>query len=55
MASIPKITEYYTFSEEVEWIMTNLETTDQFKAAYKKWLKEKPKDLGASFTVPAYS
>ena len=50
-AAVPKTTDYYVFSEEVERIMTNLETTDQFKAAYKRWLKEKTMDSGPVITV----
>ena len=42
-ASMPKMSDYYEFSEEVERIMTNLEETDQFKVANKRW-KEKNKD-----------
>ena len=41
IASMQKTTDSYAFSEEVERIMTNLETTDQFKAANKRWSKEK--------------
>ena len=43
------------FSEEVERIMTNLETTDQFKAANKRWLKERYREPGHSMTVTAHS
>jgi hypothetical protein len=35
--------------------MTNLETTDQFKAANKRWSKEKNKESGPSMTVTAHS
>jgi len=35
-AAVPKTTDYYAFSEEVERIITNLETTDQFKAANRR-------------------
>ena len=34
MAAILWTADYYAFLEEVEQIMTNLETTDQFRAAY---------------------
>jgi hypothetical protein len=36
MAAIAKITDYYAFSEEVERIMTNLKTTNQFRASYRR-------------------
>lgn len=52
-AAVPKTTDYHAFSEEVERIMTNLETTDQFKAANKRWSREKNRDSGPSFTVTA--
>ena len=48
-----KTTDYYAFSEEVERIMTNLETTDQFKVANKRWSKEKNKDSRPMMTVTA--
>jgi hypothetical protein len=35
IATIAKITDYYAFLEEVERIITNLETTDQFKVSYR--------------------
>jgi len=35
-AAVPKITDYYEFPAEVERIMTDLEATDQFKAANKR-------------------
>lgn len=35
--------------------MTNLETTDQFRAAHRRWLKEENKDTGPSMTVTARS
>jgi hypothetical protein len=54
-AAIAKITDYYAFSEEVERIMTNLETTDQFRVSYRCWLRERSKDSGLSMTVTAYS
>lgn len=54
-ATVPKTNDYYAFSEEVERIMTNLETTDQFKAANKRWLREKSKESGGSITVTARS
>ena len=47
-ASMPKRTEYYDFSEEVERIMTNLEETDQFKTANKRWKENQPKVSGSS-------
>lgn len=50
-ATVAKTSDYYVFSEEVERIMTNLETTDQFKAANKRWLKEKSKESDAITTV----
>jgi len=34
IAAILQTADYYAFSEEVERIMTNLETTDQFRAAH---------------------
>jgi hypothetical protein len=34
-ATIAKTTDYYAFSEEVERIITNLETTNQFRASYR--------------------
>jgi hypothetical protein len=43
-AAIPKTEDYYTYADEVERIMTNLEGTDQFRAAHKRWLKERNKD-----------
>jgi hypothetical protein len=54
-AAMAKTTDYYAFSEEVERIMTNLETTDQFKAANKRWSKEKNKDTRPIMTVSAHS
>jgi hypothetical protein len=48
-AAMPKYEDYYAFSEEVERIMTNLESTDQYKKANKQWNKEK--DKGATATV----
>lgn len=54
-AAMPKMTEYYAFSEEVERIMTNLETTDQFKVANRRWSKEKSKDSRPIMTVSAHS
>lgn len=54
-AAVPKTTDYYVFSEEVERIMTNLEATDQFKAAHKRWLREKNKDPEKSTTVTTHS
>jgi hypothetical protein len=48
-----KMEDYYQFSEEVERIMTNLEGTDQFKAAYRRWAKDKSRDAGAITTVTA--
>ena len=53
--AIPKSNDYYVFSEEVEQIMTNLETTDQLKAANKRWSKEKNKDSVSYTTVTAKS
>lgn len=53
-ASMAKRTDYYEFAEEVERIMTNLEETDQFKAANKKW-REKNKDSGSTTTVTTRS
>jgi hypothetical protein len=50
-AAIPKTNDYYVFAEEVERIMTNTETTDQFKAANRRWTKEKGKDTTPSATV----
>jgi hypothetical protein len=52
-ATMAKTEDYYTFSEEVERIMTNLEGTDQFKAAYRRWAREKSRDTGAIATVTA--
>lgn len=54
-ASVPKTTDYYVFSEEVERIMTNLEGTDQFKAANKRWQKEKSKEPSPFTTVTTRS
>jgi hypothetical protein len=53
-AAMAKTGDYYVFSEEVERIMTNLEGTDQFKAAYRKWAKEKGRDAAAFATVTAH-
>ena len=53
-ASMAKRTDYYEFAEEVERIMTNLEETDQFKAANKKW-REKNKESGSTTTVTTRS
>ncbi|RDW56582.1 hypothetical protein BP5796_06373 [Coleophoma crateriformis] len=53
-ATMPRITDYYQFSEEVERIMTNLEETDQFKSAHKKW-SERNRDSGANTSVTARS
>ena len=50
-----KTTDYYAFSEEVERIITNLETTDQFKVANKRWSKEKNKDSRPMMTVAAHA
>jgi len=50
-AAVAKTTDYYVFSEEVERIMTNLEATDQFKAANRKWRKENGKDSVPNTTV----
>jgi len=50
-AAIPKTSDYYAYAAEVERIMTNLENTDQFKAANKKWAKEKSKDTGFVFSA----
>lgn len=47
-ATVPKTNDYYAFSEEVERIMTNLEMTDQFKAANRRWSKEKNKEPAPS-------
>ena len=52
-ATIPKTADYYAFSEEVERIMTNLETTDQFRAANRRWAREQHKESGTSVTVSA--
>jgi hypothetical protein len=52
-ATMAKMEDYYQFSEEVERIMTNLEGTDQFKAAYRRWAKDKSRDTGAITTVTA--
>jgi hypothetical protein len=54
-ASVAKTDDYYVFSEEVERIMTNLEGTDQFKTAHKKWAREKGKDTAPNVTVTAHS
>nr|POE51760.1 hypothetical protein CFP56_25967 [Quercus suber] len=54
-ASVPKTDNYYAFSEEVERIITNLETTDQFKAAYKRWLRERGRDSAGYTTVTTRS
>ena len=54
-ASMLKITEYYAFSEEVERIMTNMETTDQFKAAHRRWANEKGKEPRVITTVTTSS
>jgi hypothetical protein len=35
--------------------MTNLEMTNQFRASYRRWLRERSKDSGLSITVTAYS
>jgi hypothetical protein len=53
-AAVAKTSDYYVFSEEVERIMTNLEGTDQFKAAYKRWAKEKARDSAPNVTVTAH-
>lgn len=53
-AAVPKTSDYYVFSEEVERIMTNLETTDQFKVANKRWLKEKNKDSRLTMAASAH-
>lgn len=50
-ATVKKMSDYYEFSEEVERIMTNLEITDQFKTANKRWIKEKGRDSGRTTTV----
>jgi hypothetical protein len=50
-ASVAKTNDYYVFSEEVERIITNLEGTDQFKAAYRRWVKEKGKDSALNVIV----
>ena len=52
---IPKTSDYYAYAEEVERIMTNLETTDQFKAANKRWSKDKKKEYGTTMTVSAHT
>lgn len=39
-ATVKKTSDYYEFSEEVERIITNLEITDQFQAANRRWLRE---------------
>jgi len=49
--TMAKYTQYYSFAEEVERIMTNLETTDEFKTAYKRWAKDKGRDSGTTTTV----
>ena len=49
-ATVPKTTDYYDFSGEVERIMTNLETTDQFRAANRRW-REKNQDSGPTTPV----
>jgi len=54
-AAVAKTEDYYVFSEEVERIMTNLETTDQFKAANKRWMKERHREPSHSMTVTAHS
>jgi len=53
--SMRKETEYYTFAEEIERIMTNWETTEQFGIAHTKWSKEKGKESGLTATVTAHS
>ena len=35
-ATVLRAADYYAFLEEVERIITNLETTDQFRAAYRR-------------------
>ena len=50
-ATVAKTNDYYQYSEEVERIMTNLETTDQFRAANRRWSKEKNKDSAPTTTV----
>ena len=53
-ASMTTRTDYYEFAAEVERIMTNLEETDQFKSANKRW-KERNKEYGTKTTVTAHS
>jgi len=36
MVAILRTADYYAFLEEVEQIMTNLETIDQFRAAHQR-------------------
>lgn len=50
-AAMHKYEEYYAFAEEVERIMTNLESTDQFKKANKYWVKEKGREAPATATI----
>lgn len=54
-ASIAKPNDYYIYSEEVEQIITNLKGTNQFKAAYKKQVREKGKDAILNIIVTTYS
>ena len=49
------MTEYFLYAKEVERIITNLETTDQFKAANRRWFKEKSKEHGPILTVSAHA
>jgi hypothetical protein len=53
-ATMLKVADYYLFSEEVERIMTNIEITDHFKAANKRWTREKHKNSDGVATGTAY-
>ncbi|KAK4890168.1 hypothetical protein LTR27_011160 [Elasticomyces elasticus] len=48
------MTGYYAFAEEVERVMTNLETTDQFRAANKRWAKEEGKESATTTSVTTH-
>jgi hypothetical protein len=53
-ASLPNMVEYHRFAEEVERVMTNLETTDQFRAANKRWAREEGKEAATTTTVTTH-
>jgi hypothetical protein len=54
-ATMQKLDEYYPFAEEVERIMTNVETTDKFKALHQKWAKGKGREARSTTTVTTRS